>query len=397
MRGSEVLFSRASKLFPKGVNSPVRYYPPYPVFIKKAKGSKIWDVDGKSYTDFLLAYGPLILGHSPERVVKKVKEALEDGTLFGAPTEKEVKFGELFLKGSRLDRIRIVNTGTEATMHAIRLALHFTKRKMILKIRGGYHGTHPYNFESERVESVEFNSIEAIKDKLSGREFACLIMEPVMGNIGVINPKEGYLEEIREVTEKTGTLLIADEVITGFRTGFHPYYATKRIEPDIATFAKIIGGGLPLGVYGGKEEIMREVRPSGNFPQAGTYSGNPVSVTAGLETMKILYSRDYSKLKRMTEDAVKCLSESGLTVNSETGMLSLFFSEREVTNASEAIKSRSDLYTEFFRAALGEGIYLAPSFDETIFISFVHGDKEVREKFHVLAEEARRIWKKRSR
>ena len=375
------------------MNSPVRFYPPYPRFIKRGKGSRIWDVDEKEYVDFLLAYGPLILGHSPEAVVKKIKETVEMGTIYGAPTEQEVQFGELITKSSTLDKIRIVNSGTEATMHAIRLAKHYTKRKKILKINGGYHGTHPFNFPSNLVESVEFNSLQSIKEKLSGREFACLILEPVMGNIGVIPPETGFLEQVRDVAEKTGTLMIVDEVITGFRTGFFPYYVSEKIEPDLATFAKIIGGGLPLAVYGGREEIMKEVRPQGTFPQAGTFSGNPVSVTAGLETLKILSNKDYASLKKLTDLAVKQLSESELTVNSQTGMLSIFFTREKIKNASEASKSRKELYFRLFERALEAGIYLAPSFDETIFISFAHKEKEVKESFQFLGEETKKLWK----
>jgi glutamate-1-semialdehyde 2,1-aminomutase len=381
------------KVFPKGVNSPVRFYPPYPRFIKRGKGSRIWDVDEREYVDFLLAYGPLILGHSPEAVVKKIKETVEMGTIYGAPTEQEVQFGELMTKSAVLDKIRIVNSGTEATMHAIRLAKHYTKRKKILKIDGGYHGTHPFNFPSDLVESVEFNSPQSVKEKLSGKEFACLILEPVMGNIGVIPPEMGFLEQVRDMTEKTGTLLVADEVITGYRGGFFPYYVSEKIEPDIATFAKIIGGGLPLAVYGGREEIMKEVRPQGTFSQAGTFSGNPVSVTAGLETLKILSNKDYASLKKLTDLAVKQLSESELTVNSQTGMLSIFFTREKVKNASDASKSRKKLYFRLFERALEAGIYLAPSFDETIFISFAHKEKEVKESFQFLGEEAKKLWK----
>ncbi len=361
--------------------------------MKRGKGSRIWDVDEKEYLDFLLAYGPLILGHSPERVVKRVAETIEMGTLFGAPTEQEVQFGELLSRSSSLDMIRLVNTGTEATMHAIRLAKHFTNRKKVLKINGGYHGTHTFNFTSDITESVEFNSIDAIKKILSGKEFACLIIEPVMGNIGVINPEPGYLEEVREVTEETGTLMIVDEVITGYRTGFFPFYARKKLAPDLVTFAKIVGGGLPLAVYGGREEIMKEVRPSGTFPQAGTYSGNPVSAAAGLETLKILSEKDYSHLKDLTDLAVKLLSESGLTVNSQTGMLSVFFTEGPVRNASDAQRTRKELYFSLFERALRSGIYIAPSFDETIFISFAHNNEEVEKAFQFISEEARKIWK----
>jgi glutamate-1-semialdehyde 2,1-aminomutase len=343
--------------------------------------------------DFLLAYGPLILGHSQKEVVDRINEVARDGTLFGAPTELEVKFGELLTKSASLNTIRIVNTGTEATMHAIRLAKHHTNRKKVLKIKGGYHGTHPFNFDSDYVESVEFNSPDSVKEKLSSEEFACLIMEPVMGNTGVINPVEGYLEEVREITENTGTLLILDEVITGFRTGFHPFYVREKVVPDLATFAKIIGGGLTLAAYGGSERIMRDVRPEGPFPQAGTFSGNPLSVAAGLKTLEILSKKDYSSLKKLTDIAVESLSGSGLTVNSQVGMLSLFFTDERVQSASDALKTRKDLYFRLFERAIEKGIFLAPSFDETIFISFAHEESEVKESFQFLSEEAKRIWK----
>ncbi len=366
------------------------------MFIKRGKGSRIWDEDGKEYIDFLLAYGPLILGHAAEKVVTRIKETAEHGSLFGAPTELEVRFGEILKRSAEIDMLRVVNSGTEATMHAVRLAMHHTKRKKVLKIEGGYHGTHPFNFHSEVVESVEFNSPNKIREKLSTREFACLIMEPVMGNVGVINPEEGYLESAKEISEDTGTLLILDEVITGYRTGFYPFYRSKKVEPDLATFAKIIGGGLPLAAYGGREDIMREVRPSGDFPQAGTFSGNPISVAAGLETLKILEGEDYSHLGAMTELAARLLRESGLTVNSETGMLSIFFTEEKVTKALDVTRSRKELYSRLFEGALRAGIFLAPSFDETIFISFAHSEKEVRKSFQFLSEEAIKLWKAHS-
>lgn len=357
----------------------------------------VWDADGNGYTDFLLAYGPLVLGHADERVVNRIKMTAESGSIFGAPTELEVKFGGLLKKSSGLDLVRLVNSGTEATMHAIRLAMHYTKRKKVLKIEGGYHGMHPFNFNSEKVESVEFNSAEAVRKKLRGRDFACLIVEPVMGNIGVIPPGEGYLEELREITTATGTLLIMDEVITGYRTGFLPYYISKRIEPDLATFAKIIGGGLSLAAFGGREDIMREVKPSGSFPQAGTYSGNPLAVSAGLETLTILSGNDYIHLKRLTGIAERILSESGLTVNSQTGMLSIFFSEEEVRKASDAMKTKKELNFQLFEKALDAGIFMAPSFGETIFISFAHIEQEVRESFTFLAQEAEKLWKQSSK
>ncbi|MEM3212685.1 MAG: aminotransferase class III-fold pyridoxal phosphate-dependent enzyme [Thermoplasmatales archaeon] len=394
MRSGE-LYRRAVKLYPGGVNSPVRYYEPYPIFFKSGSGGKLEDVDGKYYNDFVLGYGPLILGHSNPEVIKKVKDRIENGTLFGAPTEEEVEFGELFKRATGIEMMRVVNSGTEATMHAIRLALHVSKRKKVLKIRGGYHGTHPYNYLSEYVEEVEFNDINSARSKLSSREIGAFILEPVMGNAGVVIPEDGYLEEIEDACRTYGTPLILDEVITGFRTGFYPYYKSKHIEPDLATFGKIIGGGFPLAAYGGRESFMRAVRPMGDFPQAGTYSGNPVSITAGLETLKILEKIDYGKLKHLTEIARNKLSGSGLTVNALTGMLSIFFNENPVKRYRDVTDSRRDLYMKLFRSAIENGIYIPPSFDETMFISFAHTEEDVRESFSFLSEEAGKIWRGR--
>jgi len=382
-------------VFPGGVNSPVRFYPPYPVFIEKGKGSRLMDVDGNEYVDFILSYGPSILGHAPPEVISAIRSAADRGTIFGAPTDLEVHYGELLQKSSGLDLLRIVNTGSEATLHAIRLALHYTGRKRILKMDGGYHGTHPYGLPSERVTQVPFNSVDDVKKELSTRDYACLIMEPVMGNIGVIPPEDGFLEEIREITDKTETLLIFDEVITGYRTGFHPFFRRRGVQPDLATFAKIVGGGLPLGIYGGRDDIMHMVSPSGDFSQAGTFSANPVSLAAGLAVLITLQRSDYEYLERLTHLAVKILSKSGLTVNSETGMVSLFFTEDRVTRASQARKSRTDLYLKLFRSALSRGIMIPPSAAETMFISFAHTEDEVESSFTFLADEAERLWKRR--
>ncbi len=382
-------------MFPGGVNSPVRFYHPYPVFIEQGKGSRLRDVDGNEYVDFILSYGPSILGHAPPEVISAIRSAAGRGTIFGAPTDLEVRYGELLQKSSGLDLLRIVNTGSEATLHAIRLALHYTGRKRILKMDGGYHGTHPYGLPSERVTQVPFNSADDVKKELSTGDYACLIMEPVMGNIGVIPPEDGFLEEIREITDKTETLLIFDEVITGYRTGFQPFFRRRGVQPDLATFAKIVGGGLPLGIYGGRDDIMHMVSPSGDFSQAGTFSANPVSLAAGLAALITLQRSDYGYLERLTHLAVKILSKSGLTVNSETGMLSLFFTEDRVTRASQARKSRTDLYLKLFRSALSHGIVIPPSAAETMFISFAHTEDEVVNSFTFLAEEAERLWKKR--
>ncbi len=335
----------------------------------------------------------MILGHSHPEVVKRIEERAENGTLFGAPIEEEVKFGELIKRSSGLDRIRIVNTGTEATLHALRLSIFHTKRKKILKIKGGYHGTHVYNYPSESVDEIDFNSAERAKESLEKKEYAAIIMEPIMGNAGVIMPKEGYLEEVQDLAHKAGTLFIMDEVITGYRTSFSPYYKTHKLKPDLVTFGKIVGGGLPLAIYGGSENIMNEVKPEGAFQQAGTYSANPLSVAAGLETLNLLKKKDYSRLKHMTEVSARELNKAGVTVNSATGMLSFFFTEKEVNDLGDVNSSKHDLYLKFFRSMLDAGIYLPAAYDESLFISFAHTEKQVRDSFSKMAEEVERIWK----
>lgn len=393
MNNSERLFKKSIKLFPGGVNSPVRYYSPYPIFIKRGYGSKIYDVDGNEYLDFLLAFGPMILGHSHPKVLNAIKKRLENGTLFGIPTEEEIKLAELIKRSSTIEMMRFVNSGSEATLHSLRLSLFFNKRKKILKIRGGYHGTHIFNYPSEMVDEVDFNSVDQMETALKTKDYSALIMEPIMGNAGVINPDDGYIETVRELTERYGTILIMDEVITGYRTAFSPFYMKKKIEPDLVTLGKIVGGGLPLAVYGGKEEIMKQVKPSGNFPQAGTYSGNPLSVTAGLETLKILKNEDYGTLRHLTEVASRKLEESGLTINKETGMLSIFFSLENVKKYDDVLKSKKEKFMVLFKQMMQEGIYLPPSYDETIFISFAHTESEVADAFTKINEGAIRIWK----
>ncbi len=390
---SKKLYEKSVKLFPGGVNSPVRYYPPYPRFIKKGKGSKLYDVEGNEYIDFLLAFGPMILGHANDSVIKSIKERAENGTLFGAPTEEEVKLAEMIGKSSTIEMMRFVNSGSEATLHSLRLSLFFNRRKKILKVKGGYHGTHIFNYPSETVEEVDYNNVEMVEKKLKSRDYSAFIIEPIMGNAGVINPEDGYLEYIREITSRYGTLLIIDEVITGYRTGFFPFYMRKKIEPDLVTLGKIVGGGLPLAVYGGREDIMRNIRPSGNLSQAGTYSGNPLSVVAGLETMKLLSRKDYDKLRNMTKIAYNILKESGLSVNMETGMLSIFFRKGEVRNFSDIMDSKKEKFMTLFNKMLDKGIYLPPSYDETIFLSFAHSRREIEFAFSNVKQEAERLWR----
>jgi glutamate-1-semialdehyde 2,1-aminomutase len=363
--------------------------------MKSGKRSHIFDVDGREYTDYVLGYGPLILGHSDPAVARAVRLAVDEGMMFAAPTESELKLGRLIVKACRgLEMMRFVSTGTEATMHALRLSMHCTGRNKILKIQGGYHGTHTMNFPGETVDEVEFNSSGAAKKRLRTKEYAALIIEPVMGNAGLILPEPGYLADVRDYTESTGTLLICDEVITGFRTRFGPFCEGEGVVPDLYTFGKITGGGMPLASFGGKAELMKKIRPEGSFSQAGTYSAHPACVAAGLATLEILSKKDYGKLRHLTGLAAARLSESGLTVKSGTGMLSLFFTENGVSNYNDVKRIDHRLFLKLFHTALDAGIFIPPSQEETMFISFSHTAGEVSENFSKLSEEAAKIYRR---
>ncbi len=409
---SEELFKKSLTLFPGGVNSPVRYYPPYPIFISHGKGSKVFSVDGDSYTDYCLAYGPLILGHSPEDVKNELLKQIQNGWIFGAPTELEVKYGEMISRYTGIEMMRFTSSGTEATMHAIRLGRAYTGRKKIIKMRGGFHGSHDYVLVSSGSGAItipsspgipeetskhtlladynDFSSLEKIFNE-NGNEIALLIAEPVLGNIGVILPDEGYLKFLREITEKYGSLLIMDEVITGFRIHFGTASQYYNIDPDLIIMGKIIGGGLPFALFGGKEEIMRLISPLGKVYQAGTYSGNPLSVSAGLATLYSLKKKDYGIfinyleiLKKYVNDA-KNDFDSRITLNGIGGMFQIFFNEN-VRNNDDAIKSDSSKYFKFFQHMLLNSIYLPPSQFESLFLSFEHKKHEIVEFGEALYE-----------
>ena len=392
---SNKLYLRAARLFPGGVNSPVRFYPPFPRFMKDGKGSHIRDVDGREYTDYVLGFGPLILGHSDAAVVRSVTSAVEGGMMFAAPAENELKLAML-IKGAccGMEMMRFVSTGTEATMHALRLSTFCTGRKKILKILGGYHGTHMMNFAGETVDEVPFNSAEEVRKKLITKEYAAVIVEPMMGNAGLIPPSPGYLAGVRDYADSTGTLMICDEVITGFRTRFGPYCEDEGVVPDFYTFGKIIGGGMPLAAFGGRAELMSRIKPSGSFSQAGTYSAHPACVAAGLTTLEILRKKDYGKLRRLTELAASRLSESGLTVKSGTGMVSLFFTENDVHDYGDVQRIDHTLFLKLFAAALDAGIFIPASQEETMFISFRHTFRDVSDNFSLLSEEASGIFRR---
>ncbi|MBD6955270.1 MAG: glutamate-1-semialdehyde 2,1-aminomutase [Thermoplasmatales archaeon] len=400
---SEKLFNESSKFFPGGVNSPVRFYKPYPVFISGGKGSRIMDVDGTSYIDFCLAYGPLILGHSHHAVRRAIMEQLEKGWLFGAPTELEVKLGEILSRLTGMDMMRFTNSGTEATMHAIRLGRAYTGKKKIVKMRSGYHGAHDYvlvspgsgaagipsspgipDETSKNTLIAEFNDFDSV-DKIfkeNKGEIALLITEPVLGNIGVIEPLDGYIKFLREITEKYDSLLIMDEVITGFRIKYGTASQFYNVRPDLIVMGKIIGGGLPFALFGGEREIMEKISPSGNVYQAGTFSGNPLSVSAGTATIMELEKMNYDIFKdylhilnKYVDDARDDFNEK-ITLNGIGGMFQIFFNN-EVKNVDEALKSDSERYFSLFNYLLEKGFYLPPSQFESLFFSFVHERDEI--------------------
>ncbi len=410
---SKNLYAKAKNLIPGGVNSPVRAFKAVgstPLFISKAAGSKIWDVDGNRFIDYVMSWGPLILGHSHPEVISAVKKALKNGTSYGAPTEIEIKIAELIKKMMpSIELVRMVNSGTEATMSAIRLARAYTGRKKVIKFEGCYHG-HADSFlvkagsgattlgipsspgVPDEIASLtlnaKYNDIESVQrliDENKG-EIACIIVEPVAGNMGVVLPKNNFLQKLREICDRENIVLIFDEVITGFRLapgGAQEYFGVRA---DLTTLGKIIGGGFPVGAYGGKKEIMEMVAPSGPVYQAGTLSGNPVAMTAGYTTLKILYEQRKTVYKNLNEKAKylaeifrKISSENGLKVqiNQIGSMLTLFFAENEVYDYDSALKSDTKMYARFFNLMLENGVYLPPSQFEAMFLSTAHSERDI--------------------
>ena len=416
---SELLFERAKKVIPGGVNSPVRAFAPYPFFTKYSKGSKLVDVDGKEYIDYCLGYGPLIFGHSHQDVIDAVTEQLRKGTLFGTPTEEEVELAELICKNVPCaEMIRLVSTGTEATMSAIRVARGYTGKQLVVKFEGCYHGAH----DSVLVKAgsgattfgmpdslgipgdttrntlvLPYNDLEVFEQTLDeqGDNVAAVIVEPVIGNAGVILPQDGFLRKIRELTKEKGVVLIFDEVITGFRLAFGGAQEYFGITPDLATFGKIMGGGFPLAAFAGKKEIMENVAPAGKVYQAGTFSGNPVSVVAGLVTLKkILRKGDsfYSTLKskrKMICDAVEDFvvdNHFPVQVNSISSMFQFFFTENEVSDYDSAKKADKVKFMIYHKKLLENGIFVPPSQFETCFISYEHSREDIEKTVDIFEE-----------
>ncbi len=406
---SSALFRASAEFIPGGVNSPVRAYRSVnriPRFIEKAKGSKIYDVDGNEYIDYVCSWGPAIMGHAHESVLKAVRDAVENGLSFGAPTENELKLARLVNAiMPHIESLRLVNSGTEAVMSAIRLARGYTGKNRIIKFRGCYHGHSDAMLvkagsggittgvpDSIGVPAAvvadtmiaDYNSIESVKNlfEAAGNEIATVIVEPVAANMGVVPPAPGFLQFLRDITSEYGALLIFDEVITGFRIA--PGGASERygVIPDLVTLGKIIGGGMPIGAYGGRREIMEMVSPSGKVYQAGTLAGNPVATAAGIATLSWLRDNRniYAELEEKgakIEEALKKRFGESASVNRTGSLLSVFFTSCRVTDYESVTSSDTERFSRFFSYMLDNGIYLAPSQYEAWFISAAHSDEDI--------------------
>lgn len=416
---SQDLYQQSIKYMPGGVNSPVRAFKAVgrnPVFIDHAKGDRIFDVDGNEYIDYVLSWGPNILGSAEEHVVEAVKKAVEKGLTYGAPTENELILAEIVQKlVPSMEMIRLVNSGTEATMSAIRAARGFTKKNKLIKFRGCYHG-HSDGLlvqagsgaltqnvpDSAGVPAscvkdtlvADYNDISSV-EKLFEEfpdDIAAIIVEPVAANMGVVLPEKGFLQALRDITEKHDSLLIFDEVITGFRIAAGGAEEVFGVHPDLKTFGKIVGGGMPLAVYGGRRDIMECIAPDGPVYQAGTLSGNPIATTAGIETLKIIdekkdeiYPVLEKRTKKLADHYRKCF-DGIANVNQIGSLMSVFFTKRKVTNYEDAMSSDTKLFAKYFNFMLSHGIYVVPSQFEAMFLSVCHSDKDIQKTCDVVSE-----------
>lgn len=415
---SKEYYAEALKYIPGGVNSPVRAFKAVestPLFIEKATGARIFDVDGREYIDYVLSWGPLILGHSHSQVVTAIQDAARGGTSFGAPTLLEIEMAKIITQAiPSMEMVRMVNSGTEAVMSAIRLARAFTGREKIIKFEGCYHGHAdsllvkagsgvatlgipgspgvPHCL-AELTITLPYNDIETLKHAVTvhGSDLACIIVEPVAGNMGVVLPLPGYLETMRELTRRHGILLIFDEVITGFRLTFGGYQTIAGIDPDLTCLGKIIGGGLPVGAFGGRREIMEMLAPSGSVYQAGTLSGNPIAIAAGMATLRLLREKrnGYEELAELT--ASLCSEMKRLfdrkkipaCINRIGSLFTTFFTDEEVSNFASASRSDTKRYAHYFRNMLEGGVYLPPSQFEAAFLSYAHTKEDITETLDV--------------
>lgn len=420
MENSKVLFEKSLEKIPGGVNSPVRAFGSVggsPLFIKSANADRIYDVDGNEFIDYVCSWGPGILGHAHPQVIEAVKKACVDGLTFGAPTKKELELAELITDAMpSIEKVRLVNSGTEATMSAIRTARGYTGRDMIIKFRGNYHGHSdgllvkagsaalttavpdsagvPASY-TQNTLVAEYNNEGSVRELMEqyGENVAAIIVEPVAANMGVVPPKEGFLKFLRDITLKYETVLIFDEVITGFRLKFGGAQEYFGVKPDMTTLGKIVGGGMPIAAYGGKKEIMDRVSPTGPVYQAGTLSGNPIATTAGIETLKILkahpeyYKQIDESAKKLADAYRKMAKEKNipLHVNQIGSLLSAFQTGEVVDDYDSALTSDTNAYTEYFWKMLDNGIYVAPAQFEAMFVSVAHTKEDIERTCEVIS------------
>lgn len=422
---SRTLFRQAQRIIPGGVNSPVRAFGSVggtPLFIKRAKGSRVYDADGNSFTDYVLSWGPMILGHAPVPVVNAVIRACRQGTSFGAPTELETQLASLLCKAMpSLHNVRLVNSGTEAVMSAIRVARAFTGRNLVLKFEGCYHGHADYLLAkagsgmatlgipstpgvpvgfTRQTLTAPYNDLRTAKRLVqrTARDLACVIVEPVAGNMGVVPPREEFLPGLREVTREHDVLLIFDEVITGFRVHYGGAQTLYGVTPDLTCLGKIIGGGLPVGAYGGRREIMQLIAPAGPVYQAGTLAGNPLAVTAGIETLKQLQRpRTYESLESraaMLEEGIGQEAKKAGVAVSQTrvgSLLGTFFTKDPVVDYKSAARAHTRAYARFFHEMLTRSVYFAPSQFEAAFLSTAHTVSDITRTIRSAGEAFRRL------
>ncbi len=411
--GNSTLVEEAISLLPGGVNSPVRAFKAVggdPISLVRGRGSRVWDADGREYIDFLASWGPLILGHTHPRVVERIKKEAEKGLTYGLTNPAEIELAKLVVESvPSVEKVRFVSSGTEATMSAIRLARGYTGRKYIVKFEGCYHGHYDSLLVSagsgvatfgipgtpgipEEIAKltivIPYNDVTSLKEVFEkyGDDIACVIVEPVAGNMGVVIPDTEFLRELREVTRNYDALLIFDEVITGFRLSIGGAQEVFDIDPDITCLGKILGGGMPVGAYGGKREIMSQIAPEGPVYQAGTLSGNPLGMVAGAETITILreenpYTDLEIKMQRLAEGVSEILREKGIphTINRIGSMMTVFFTDKSVRNFEDAKTSDTELFGKFFRNLLNKGVLIPPSQFEAWFVSTAHTDEDIEE------------------